>query len=128
MATKPIALLAQWIEHLTTDQKVSGSSPLECTIENQRVTLILALVKKSLPSQKLATFTAAPGPIGEIFPASESLLDRLPIELLHRNQGIAFLLLPPALRLSCRMASFLPSSSAALISFRDTAAPFTPAL
>jgi hypothetical protein len=79
----------------------------------------------------LPIFRQTPGPIGDIFPASESILDSLPVELLHRKQGRAFLLLPPALWLSCRMAcraSFLPSSSAALISFRDTAAPFTPGI
>ena len=27
--SKPLALVAQWIEHLTTDQKVRGSSPFE---------------------------------------------------------------------------------------------------
>jgi hypothetical protein len=48
------ALVAQWIEHLTTDQKVVGSTPAERTISLNRVNSLLGdvtfLLKPCVPT------------------------------------------------------------------------------
>jgi hypothetical protein len=47
-----VALVAQWIEHLTTDQKVVGSTPAGCTNDDGLVRFSLVFVSRRSLSKR----------------------------------------------------------------------------